>query len=223
MKKKTLLLAITVLVPVCLVSARSLWKASNLFSSRSRVGVGDIIKVRFAYKNLVRYRSEMKSGTTQKASLGKPSLAVFSFLPAFDHNYSVDRNNNVEYSTEKEFQTMLAVTVTAVSGNIISFNGRHSILVNGQQETISISGRVRNNDIEDGNTVRSTDIADLAFSYEGPRIQRTNTLNPADLVYPTASTNATNAASQLPSISRNARRRLVLRYLNRIADILFRP
>jgi len=216
-----------------ILTGRSLWRERDLFSSRKAVRVGDILKVRFATDNLIRYRNTMKVGVTREVNMGKPRIKTFSFLPAFDFSLNRKDDNGVEYSTEKEFRARIAVQVTAVNTNNgnISVQGQHRIIFNGQAENITIVGLVRRDDLRDDNTILSRDIANLRFSYQGPAAEQRTLLNRGDLVYPTPTTNisATNIEStnraaipQLPEISPAARRRLILDFLNRIAASLFR-
>jgi len=182
---------------------------------------GDILKIRFSYRNLVRYRTEMKAGDTQKLNLGKPDLKTFSFLPSIDNNTTFNRNNNLEYTSEREFATTIAVVVDSIATNgIIAFRGNHSLLLNGQTEQVAIQGQVRAQDVADGNFVASTDIANLSFAWIGPAVARQNALRPTDIV---ASTNTNQRAGQdAPEFSDEVKRRLLMQYLNRIHDILFR-
>ena len=211
--------------------SRSLWRDRDLFSTRKNVRIGDILKVRFATDNLIRYRNSMKTGVSREVNRRKPAIKTFSFLPAFDFSFTRKDDNSVEYSTEKEFRARIAVQVTAVNTNTrnITFQGQHTIIINGQAENITIIGLVRQDDLRDDNTILSRDIANLRFSYQGPTSERRTLLNRGDLVYPSANTNTgatnsgmTNRAGQLPSISRAARQRLILDFLNRVAASLFR-
>nr|HPH03258.1 flagellar basal body L-ring protein FlgH [Spirochaetota bacterium] len=172
----------------------SLWQDGHLFSSRGKVVPGDILKIRFSYRNLVRYRTEMKAGDTQKLNLGKPDLKTFSFLPSIDNNTTYNRNNNLEYTSEREFATTIAVMVQTIASNgIISFRGNHSLQLNGQNEEVVIQGQVRSQDVADGNFVASTDIANLNFAWIGPSVIRQNVLRTGDL---TVSTNTNQRAGQ---------------------------
>lgn len=199
----------------------SLWQDGHLFSSRGKVIPGDILKIRFSQRNLVRYRTEMKTGDTQKLNLGRPDLKTFSFLPSLDNNTTFNRNNNLEYSSEREFSTTIAVIVESIATNgIIAFRGNHRLILNGQSEQVSIMGQVRSQDVADGNFVTATDIANLSFAWAGPDVIKQNALGPTDLV---TTTNTNQAGQQdAPELSAETKRRLLMQYLNRIHDILFR-
>ena len=197
--------------------AESLWRDSYLFTTRRGIRAGDILKINFAYRNLLRYRNEMKVGETDTASIGQPSMKVFSFLPSLENNSTYTRNNNLEYNSEREFSMNLAVTVSTVGTNgIIGFKGGHTVLLNGQSEQVMIGGEVRDADIREGNLVKSTDVANLSFTWNGPRLRRQEALGANDL--------ATNAAagSKETELTPEAKERLLLFHLNRVNDILFR-
>lgn len=196
-----------------------------MFSSRRQLQAGDILKIVFDTKNIIKYKIEMKRGGTDKVSLNQPGVATFSFLPAFNYNTSSDKNNRIDYTVEKEFGTVLAVQVTAVNQNgIVAFEGQHTMLLNGQQESIRLSGRINANDLYNGNSVKAVDVANLNLVYLGPTRQMQAAINNNDLVYRTNNT-ATNrqgsAQSGLPELTDARKRQLIRDYLNRIANILF--
>jgi len=203
-------------------NAESLWRDSNLFSSRKEARAGDILKINFAYRNLVRYRNEMKAGETESVTLGQPKLAAFSFLPSLENNSTYTRNNNLEFNNEREFSTSIAVTIESVNTNgIVRFRGGHTVVLNGQSEQVILQGQVRDQDIGEGNAVRSTDIANLSFVWNGPQVARQQALGVNDFV---AATNAEGEAlpSSLEEFTAETKQRLLLQYLNRVHDLLFR-
>ncbi len=221
--RKTIILIGLFMSLVLFLSGESLWQDSNLFSTRTKLQPGDIVKINFNYKNIVKYRNQMKTGSNKKINLGKPSLKMLSFLPDFDYSMSVNNNTQVDYSTEKEFSIILAVRTVSVTGNIIKIKGKHTILVNGNLETIEISGVIRAVDLRDGNVINSHDIANLNFNYTGPSKQKLNSLNKQDLLYKSTNNSATNrglSASE-PTLSGVAKKRLIYLYLNRIMSLLF--
>ena len=219
MKHLTIL---TILACSCagMLAATTLWQDGHLFSAQGRILPGDILKIHFAYRNMIRYRNEMKTGETQKVSFGKPDAKTFSFLPALDNNTMFNRNNNLEYNNEREFATTIAVMVQGVATNgIVTFRGLHRVFLNGQDERVELSGQVRAADVGEGNRIMSTDIANLSFAWYGPEAQRQNRLTAADLAT-TTNTNALRADS--PELNAAMRQRLLLQYLNRMHDLLFR-
>lgn len=203
------------------LAATTLWQDGHLFSAQGRILPGDILKIHFAYRNMIRYRNEMKTGETQKVSFGKPDAKTFSFLPAIDNNTTYNRNNNLEYNNEREFSTTIAVVVQSVATNgIIAFRGQHRVLLNGQDERIELAGQVRSADVGEGNAIVSTDIANLAFAWYGPAALEQKRLTAADFV---TSTNTNAAARQdSPDLTPATRQQLLLQYLNRMHDLLFR-
>ncbi|MCK5268546.1 MAG: flagellar basal body L-ring protein FlgH [Spirochaetes bacterium] len=212
---------------VSVIYGESLWKDRDLYSNRSRLKVGDIIKVVFSHKSIVRYKNESKIGSTTKVTFGKPGIKIFSFLPNLDYNTSKDRNIKVDYSTEKEYNTTIAVTIQTIkANNIITISGNHSVIMNNQLEQIKLTGEVNLSDLADGNRIYSTDIANLSFEYKGPIPRISNPITTNDLVY-TTTTNISNGvtnikSSVLPNLNPELRKKLILQYLNRIAAILFK-
>lgn len=214
------------LVLAGLSSAVSLWQENNLFSSRKNLNNGDILKIVFDSKSVIKYRAEMKHGGTDKVSLKKPGVNTFNFLPSFDHNATKDNSNRVDYTVEKEFRSAMAVVITAVAPNgVVTFQGQHTMVMNGQQEQINLTGRVSVTDIFDGNSVKAADIAGLNLTYTGPVKDQQQRITGNDLVYPTnaSATNGqgANAGKDAPALTEQRKRQLLQAYLNRIANILF--
>lgn len=220
---KKIILVVAFMGFILFLNGESLWKDSNLFSTRTKLKLGDIVKINFNYKNIVRYRNNMKTGGSKKISIGKPSLKLLSFLPDFDYSMSVNNNTQVDYSTEKEFSIILAVRTAAVNGEIITLQGQHTILVNGNLETIKISGVIRLADLYNGNVINSHNIANLKFDYQGPSKQKLNSLTTQDLIYKATNSGITNGnnAGSTPSLSEATKKRLIRVYLNNIMSLLF--
>jgi len=220
---KKIILVVLFMGFILFLNGESLWKESNLFSTRTKLKPGDIVKINFNYKNIVRYRNNMKTGSSKKINLAKPSLKLLSFLPDFDYSMSVNNNTQVDYSTEKEFSIILAVRTVAVNGQIISIQGKHTILVNGNLETIQISGVLRLADLYNGNVIHSHDIANLKFDYQGPSKQKLNSLTAQDLIYQSTNSGATNGnnVGTTPTLSDATKKRLIRLYLNNIMSLLF--
>jgi hypothetical protein len=203
--------------------AESLWRDSHLFSTRGVIQPGDILKIQFAYRNIIRYRNEMKTGESEESSFGQPSIKTFSFLPSLENTTTHNRNSNLEYNNEREFSMRIAVTVESASTNgIVNFSGGHTVILNGQSERILLQGQVRMADIGEGNTVTSTDIANLTFAWHGPQVMRQQALSTNDLVATATNEDGSPAASDGIELTPEAKQRLLMQYLNRIHDILFR-
>lgn len=222
---KILTLSMVLVLASLQLASNSLWEDRDLFTNRKTVRNGDILKIVFDYKNLIRYRNQSKAGTSRQVTVGRPGISTFSFLPAFDLTMSSKDDDGVDYTTEKEFSARIAVQVTAVGTNgNIQIEGRHTIVVNGQSEYITLLGTVRRDDLRDGDSIMAQDIANLQFSYQGPQAQQRTLIRPGDLVY--TNSTATNAgttppADQIPTLTEAARRRMILEYLNRVASLLF--
>ncbi len=63
----------------------------------------------------------------------------------------------------------IAARVTEVlpSGNLVIEGGHREIIVDHEKQTITLSGIVRQKDVDSANTVKSTSIADAKIAYSG--------------------------------------------------------
>jgi len=164
----------------------SLWMEASargsLFLDYKGRHVGDIIIIEIVEKTTA---SNSNSTSTSKASsvsssltnlLGLPTnLGITNFLGsgnALNMDNAADSDSSFSGSGSKSktdtIQGTIAARVTEVlpSGNLI-IEGHKELIVDNEKQTITLSGIVRQKDLDATNTVESSKIADAKIAYSG--------------------------------------------------------
>lgn len=151
------------------VAAESLYRESTfrpLTADHKAFRIGDVITVQ-VFENASATTST-DTGTRRKNSLdtqlshtgGVVSRAGLGVSGDFDGGGRTQRSNRVLIT--------LSVSVVEVLPNgDLRLAGEQSLLVNNEQQKVTLEGRVRPQDVSDGNVVLSTRIADARISYLG--------------------------------------------------------
>jgi flagellar L-ring protein precursor FlgH len=164
----------------------SLWMDTaakgSLFLDYKGRHVGDIITV-----NIVESASASNSNSTKtsKSQSNSSTLTNLMGLPAnlgisnilgtgnnLDLNNGLESSNSFQGSGTKSksdsIQGTIAARVVEVlpSGNLV-IEGHREIIVDREKQTITLSGIVRQKDVDASNTVLSTSIADAKIAYSG--------------------------------------------------------
>lgn len=167
----------------------SLWMETaakgSLFLDYKGRHVGDIIIVEIVESTSATNSSTTSTSKSQTTSstltnlLGLPTnLGIKNFLgtgnPAnFDNDLSSSNSfsGNGQKSKADTIQGTIAARVTEVlpSGNLV-IEGHKELIVDNEKQMITLSGIVRQKDLDSGNTVQSTLIADAKIEYSGQGI-----------------------------------------------------
>lgn len=172
MKRFILLLIILLLLPFTLkLNGQDFGKAQSLFSDIKAHGVGDILTVLISEQNRASNQVETKTEkSTEISTQGGPGLGSLDFIPVF--GASADNSNKFDGKGENlrtgSIVARITVTVVEVKSNgDLVIEGSRVIGINGDQETIYLSGTVRSRDVSSENTIESYQIADAEISYTG--------------------------------------------------------
>ncbi|MBI4979106.1 MAG: flagellar basal body L-ring protein FlgH [Spirochaetes bacterium] len=252
------------------VSAKSLWNDNSELFLDKKPQAGDPVKIVFDDKIIVKYKNASKGLKSKStAPLGAAS-PIISFLPQVDFNENATYTHEGQSQSQGEMKGTITATVTAVLGNKnLSIAGTHTIIVNGETETVNVTGTVSPKSVRKGGVVSSTDIMNPTITYSGiaignrqlfaasdivtvtnvtmkTNIQRTNFQAPGFVtnIVPTVSaagvttyrTNivATNVMREIAvtnvatnqeiklDIEKNKKQKLIVDYLNKMIDVLFR-
>lgn len=162
------LLALLIWTPA-FVQAEDLYKRGNwaaLASDRMAERVGDSLTV-------VIYETSQASNTAQsnvRKSRGLSGLIAGgnSFSQSGQANLSGQSDGSRQTNRAGTMIAQISVLVDAVLPNgDLHVSGQQVININGEHTNIKLKGRVRRADIEAGNTVLSTRLADAAIDYDG--------------------------------------------------------
>lgn len=164
----------------------SLWMEASargsLFLDYKGRHVGDIIIVEIVERTTASNSNSTSTSKSQSNSsaltnlLGLPAnLGITNFLGsgnALDMNNDLQSSNQFSGSGSKSktdtIQGTIAARVTEVlpSGNLI-IEGHKELIVDNEKQMITLSGIVRQKDLDSSNTVESSKIADAKIAYSG--------------------------------------------------------
>jgi len=144
----------------------------SLFQDAKASRVGDTVTV-----NIVENAQGTKSSETKTAktsSLKTDTTALFGAPANVTDRFSADTNFADSYDGSGSIArsgTLTAYITTVVTdvlpnGNLV-IAGQRDVTINAEQETITLSGIVRPEDIDHTNTVLSTHVADAVIEYSG--------------------------------------------------------
>jgi len=154
----------------------SLWHGNQsrsfFFKDAKASLVGDIVTVRVVENAKGSKDAKTKAGrssslTASTASfLGLPASTVSDFQAGTKFSNSFDGNGTTSRSGSLTADVTAIVVAVFPNGNM-KIEGRRDVSINNEKEYLTVSGVIRPEDIETGNTVLSTVIADAKIEYSG--------------------------------------------------------
>lgn len=145
---------------------------ASLFADRKASRVGDILTVVILEETAAAHQDAQENGKTTATDMG-PGSGLMNFIPFA--GFAADSQTKAGTSQQRSgtVRATIAVTVVGVaeSGNL-QVEGRKTIRINRDAQTITLRGIVRPRDVGPGNTVLSTAVADAAISLEGSNPRR---------------------------------------------------
>lgn len=153
-------------------------KGASLFADKKDLQVGDIVQIQIDEtltndstdsKNTSRKNSTGFSGgvsfpaDTPKKTSKLTGLLGMGLKASSGHTF----NGTVKSSVDEAFVTTISAVIEKVyqNGNYFA-RGTKQLLINGQKQTIEISGVIRPYDIEVDNTIKSEKLANLKILYD---------------------------------------------------------
>jgi flagellar L-ring protein precursor FlgH len=171
-KRFLLLLAALLLLPFSLkVRGNDFGKSQSLFSDIKAHSVGDVLTVLIVEQNRASNQVETKTEKSTKINTsGGPGLGSLDFIPMF--GAKADNSNKFDGKGENlragNIRARMSVTVVGVKDNgDLIIEGHRIIGINGDEESIYLSGVVRSKDITPDNTIESHLVADAEITYTG--------------------------------------------------------
>jgi flagellar L-ring protein precursor FlgH len=168
MKRLTAGLALAACLAACAAQADTLYQEETfrpLTADNKAFRVGDVITVQ-VFENAsattsadtdTRRKNAVSADLTQNA---KARGVALSTNGDFDGGGRTQRSNRVLIT--------LSVSVRGLLPNgDLQVAGEQSLVINGEQQKVTLEGRVRPQDVSDGNVVLSTRLADARISYHG--------------------------------------------------------
>jgi flagellar L-ring protein FlgH len=150
-------------------SAESLYREQTfrpLAGDRKAYRVGDVVTVQVLENSSATTSTD--TSTQRKNNLNATLLTPPSHQRSFALGVSGDFDGGGTTQRASRLLATLAVTVHDVLPNgDLQLAGEQILTVNGEQHRVQLEGRVRPQDISDGNAVLSTRLADARITYVG--------------------------------------------------------
>lgn len=171
-KRILILLAILLLLPFSLrVYGGDFGQGTSLFADIKANKVGDILTVNIYENTQATNKSESKaekSGSFETS--GGPGTGILDFIPLFgakgQNKNSFDGKG--ENLRNRNLRAKMSVTVVAIKENgDLVIEGTRTVGISNDRETLTLSGVVRQRDINPDNSIDSYLIADAQISYRG--------------------------------------------------------
>ncbi len=157
-------------------------EGTSLFADKKDLQIGDIIQIKIneGLKSNSKNKRELKASRNNKLGGGlstptNSSIKTLSpFSKKFNSNFGVDVSTKSSSSDKGEiksqFDETFKTTISAIieqtyqNGNYY-IKGSKELLIDGQKQTIIISGVIRPYDISSDNTIDSSQMANLKIMY----------------------------------------------------------
>lgn len=145
----------------------------SLFSDHKANRIGDAVTIIVFESSVASNNSETSSGRTSGIGAGFSGTVGTTTLPKGD--LSLGTNNKFEGAgatkTTGNVQTKISAVVDTVLGNgNLVIKGSRKIVINGEEQLVTIKGVVRPSDIDSDNSVLSYNISDAEINFSGSGI-----------------------------------------------------
>jgi len=144
---------------------------TSLYSDHKSFSIGDILTVNISETSKASSSSQARTGRSQDVSMGiEPGQGPLRFIPLAGYSGSSANNFKGDANTTRDASLTSKMTVRIVdidlNGNLI-IEGSRVMSINGEDETTTLHGIVRSQDVGADNTISSHHIADAKISYSG--------------------------------------------------------
>lgn len=140
---------------------------ASLFTNLKAYGVGDVVTIVIRENAVASSNAKTQTNNKQETS-GGPGNGILGFVDIWGLDY--ENKYTGDGKTERSgslFAEMTAQLVERLPNGQFRIKGRRAVRINGEFETIVVSGIIRARDIGPTNKVMSTSIADAKIIYEG--------------------------------------------------------
>lgn len=157
------------------VQASSLWSAgTSMFTDQKARAVGDLVTLIIIERSQASQEASTSSQQESELSLG-PGTGLLHTIPLIGAGGGDQSSVRGSTSRGGSIQAQMTTRVIDIlpNGNMV-IEGRQTIVINGEDQEIVVSGIVRPRDIAPDNTVLSTYVADahIAFKGNGPLAEK---------------------------------------------------
>jgi len=221
--------------------AGSVWNTPQASLYTIQIGEGDVLMVVFSDKTLLKLKEDQKSTSSENSTPLYGRGGVLNFYPEGQAVEQTTRKGQRQYSLGEERRLILPARVVAVDGKWLRLEGRFQSEIAGQMYSFAFQGETMTRFVQANMTIPSSALYNLRFQLVQENQTKEPFLTDADLVFKTnytdirtnlvvsnAVTNLvveTNQAAYelvLKGISEDKKKVLILQYLNRLVDLIFR-
>ena len=204
--------------------SESLWdpKSQGLFSGSNAIQTGDTVLLSIDSETSLSYNATRVDNERVTLELSGGSAGnLFDFLPAG----SASGNQTLKGGEGVSISASFAVRVVAVDETQqLIIQGSRSFIIQGKEETISVNGVLDPKFVREDGTVPLSRVANARVSYTTLLEPDEATLQAEDIVEESAvlPADASGAAPAATALSDERRQELLLLFINRIVDLIFR-
>lgn len=145
----------------------------SLFADHKANRIGDAVTIIVYESSVASNNSETSSGRTSNIGTGFSGAMGTSTLPKGDITLGTDNKFSGAGATKTtgNVRTKISAVVDTVLGNgNLVIKGSRKIIINGEEQLVTIKGVVRPSDIDSENSVLSYNISDAEINFSGSGI-----------------------------------------------------
>lgn len=150
------------------VAASSLWVAQgSMFADQKARSVGDLVTLIIVERTEASQAAKTTTSKDGEVSIG-PGLGFLDVIPLIQASGGDSMTAGGTTTRGGSLQAKMTTRVVEVlpNGNL-KIEGRQTIVLNGEEQEIVVSGFIRTRDIAPDNTVLSTYVADAHIAFKG--------------------------------------------------------
>ncbi len=143
---------------------------NSLFSDYKASNVGDAVTIIVVESSQAANKAETATGRKSDIGLTGSANIGSTSLPKTDIGLGTTNDFRGSGSTKSSgmVKTKISALIDSVMGNgLLRIKGKRRIVINGEEQLISIKGVVRRSDIQTDNSVYSYNISDAEIVFEG--------------------------------------------------------
>jgi flagellar L-ring protein precursor FlgH len=167
------MLALTAVASMAIAQDLRQNAARSIFSDQKATRIGDAVTILVVETSSASNDAQTSASRESNLSLSGSGKTGNSTLPDLSLGLSTGNSFKGEgaTSTHGSLRAQLSARVDSVlpNGNLV-INGNRTIIVNGEEQTIKITGVVRPSDIQADNSIYSYNISDARIAFEGSGI-----------------------------------------------------
>ncbi len=224
-----------------IVWAGSVWNAPDASLYTVKVEEGDVLLVVFSEKTVLKLKEDQKRSGNENSTPLYGRGGVLNFYPEGEVVEQTTRKGQRQYSLSEEKRLVLPARVISKEGKWLRLEGRFQSEIGGQIYSFLFQGEAMMRFVQANMTIPSSALYNLRFQLVQEDKTREPFLTEADLIFKTnytdirtnlvvsnAITNLVVETNQsayelvLKGIAEEKKKTLILQYLNRIVDLIFR-